>query len=354
MTTSKNKTQKKIPNQNKKIPKIIEEKYIPKKDVVIIKDLKKSFKTKIRSFGFKGFIKSIFKPEYKSIDAINNVSFNVNEGELVAFIGPNGAGKSTTLKILSGILYPDSGEISVLNLNPQKNRTKLAYNIGTVFGQKPQLWFHLPPIDSFNLFAKIYEIPDAEYKTRINYLIKRFEIADVIDQPARKLSLGQRMRCEIVLSLIHNPKILFLDEPTIGLDIIAKKNIRELIREINENEHITIILTSHDMDDVEKICKRAVIINKGIIVYDGKINDLRNNHIKKKTIKILSETKITFNTQKDVKILKQSDYGLKLEINTNKIKIKDIINKLLRDNQIIDLVIEEPEIEEIIESIYRK
>ncbi|MGV8086440.1 MAG: ABC transporter ATP-binding protein [Candidatus Woesearchaeota archaeon] len=344
----KNKTSKK-PSQ-----KIIKETYIAKNNVVVIKNLKKSFKTKIRSTGFKGFFKSIINPEYKAINAINDISFSVNEGELVAFIGPNGAGKSTTLKILSGILYPDSGEVSVLSLNPQKDRKKLAYSIGTVFGQKPQLWFHLPPMESFNLFAKIYEIPDEVYKTRINYLIKRFEIEDIIDQPARKLSLGQRMRCEIVLSLIHNPKILFLDEPTIGLDIIAKKNIRELIREINENEHMTIILTSHDMDDVEKICKRAVIINKGIIVYDGKINDLKNNHIKKKTIKILSETKIVFKAQKNIKILKKSEYGIKLEINTSKVKIKDIINQLLKDNQIIDLVIEEPEIEEIIESVYKK
>jgi len=321
---------------------------------IIIKDLKKGFKIKQKQGGFSGFFKSMIKPEYKEVHAVNNISFNVKEGELVAFIGPNGAGKSTTLKILSGILYPDSGQVSVLKLNPQKDRKKLAYSIGTVFGQKPQLWFHLPAKESFDLFSKIYEIPEKEYQERIASLIKRFEIEDIVDQPVRKLSLGQRMRCEIVLALVHKPKILFLDEPTIGLDIIAKKNIRELIKEINEKEKVTILLTSHDMDDVEKICKRAVIINKGVIVYDGKINDLKNNYVKKKTIKALSESRIKFDKEKNVKILKKSEFGIKLEVDTSKISIKDVINKLLKNNQIIDLTIEEPEIEEIIEAVYRK
>jgi ABC-2 type transport system ATP-binding protein len=322
--------------------------------VIKINNLTKVFQTKHRKEGFRGFVRYIFNPEYKTITAVNKISFNVKEGELVAFIGPNGAGKSTTLKILSGILYPTSGEISVLGMNPQKDRKKLAYSIGTVFGQKPQLWFHLPAIDSFNLFAKIYDIPDKIYKERVNSLIKRFEIEEIIDQPVRKLSLGQRMRCEIVLSLIHKPKILFLDEPTIGLDIIAKKNIRELIREINEKERVTIILTSHDMDDVEKICKRAVIINKGSIVYDGKINDLKNNYVKKKTIKVLCETPVRFRGSKYVKILKKSEFGMKIEVNTVKVSIKDIINNLMKDNEVVDLIIEEPEIEEIIETVYRR
>jgi ABC-2 type transport system ATP-binding protein len=323
-------------------------------NAIVIKNLNKSFKTKQKDTGFKGFFKSIIRPKYKEIHAVNNISFNVKEGELVAFIGPNGAGKSTTLKILSGILYPDSGEISVLEMNPQKDRKKLAYHIGTVFGQKPQLWFHLPAKESFDLFSKIYEIPEKEYNERVASLIKRFEIEEIVNQPVRKLSLGQRMRCEIVLALIHKPKILFLDEPTIGLDIIAKKSIRELIKEINEKEKVTILLTSHDMDDVEKICKRAVIINKGVIVYDGKINDLKNNYVKKKTIKALSESKIKFYKQKYVKILKKSEYGIKIEVSTAKASLKDVINKLLKNNQIIDLTIEEPDIEEIIEAVYRK
>jgi ABC-2 type transport system ATP-binding protein len=319
-----------------------------------IKNLCKTFKVKVRNKGFSAFFKNIFNPQQKNVKAVDNISFNVKEGELVAFIGPNGAGKSTTLKILSGILYPDSGEITVLGLNPQNERKKLAYKIGTVFGQKPQLWFHLPAKESFDLFAKIYEIPDKEYKERAEKLVKRFEIEEIVNQPVRKLSLGERMRCEIVLALLHNPKILFLDEPTIGLDIIAKKNIRELIREINEKENVTIILTSHDMDDVEKICRRAVIINKGAIVYDGKIEDLKNNYVKKKTITALSESSIKFDKQKYVKIIKKTEFTLKIEVETSKRNIKDVIDIIFQKNQIIDLNIEEPEVEEIIEAIYRR
>jgi ABC-2 type transport system ATP-binding protein len=325
-----------------------------KQDVIQVKNLKKTFKVRQREIGMKGFFKSIISPKYKDIDAVNNISFNVQKGELVAFIGPNGAGKSTTLKILSGILYPDSGDVSILGMNPQKDRKKLAYSIGTVFGQKPQLWFHLPAIDSFNLFAKIYEIPDGEYKKRISALIKKFEIEDIVDQPVRKLSLGQRMRCEIVLALIHQPKILFLDEPTIGLDIIAKKNIRELIKDINHKEDVTILLTSHDMGDVEKICKRTIIINKGLLIYDGKINDLKNNYVKKKTIKALSETPIKFSSRKHARVVKKSEFGVKIEVDTSQLALKNIITELLKQNQIIDLTIEEPEIEEIIEAVYRK
>jgi ABC-2 type transport system ATP-binding protein len=256
--------------------------------------------------------------------------------------------------MLSGILYPDAGKIAVLGLSPQKDRKALSYRIGTVFGQKPQLWFHLPPIDSFNLFAKIYEIDTQKYKLRIEELVKRFNISEIINQPVRKLSLGQRMRCEIVLSLIHRPEILFLDEPTIGLDISAKKTIREIIREINEKEDTTVILTSHDMDDVEKICKRAIIINNGIIVYDGKIKDLKNKHMKMKKIKVLSETPLRLPNVSGMKIVKQKKYGATIEINTKVSPIKTVINSIIAKNKIIDLIIESPPIEEIIEEIYNR
>ena len=205
-----------------------------KETIISVKNLSKSFRLKIPSKGLKNNIHSFFFPKFSSINAVNNISFEIKKGELVGFIGPNGAGKSTTLKMLSGILFPDSGEITVSGLSPQKDRKKLAYKIGTIFGQKPQLWFHLPAIDTFELFSKIYEIDEKEYKKRVNYLIKKFEISDVVQQPVRKLSLGQRMRCEFVLALLHNPEVLFLDEPTIGLDITIKKTIRALIKKINQ------------------------------------------------------------------------------------------------------------------------
>jgi len=321
---------------------------------VSIKNLTKTFKTKTKEEGLSGALKNLFNPKYKEIHAVNKISFDIAEGELVAFIGPNGAGKSTTLKILSGILYPESGEISVMGLNPQKDRQKLAYKIGTVFGQKPQLWFHLPAIDSFRLFSKIYDLPDKEAERRVAELIKRFDIADIVNQPVRKLSLGQRMRCEIVLALIHKPQILFLDEPTIGLDIVIKKNIRELIQEINEKENVTVLLTSHDMGDIEKICERAVIINKGKIVYDGSIKSLKKQYLKNKIIKALCETKATFSPMQGVKIAKKTKFGLRLEVDTSEIPLRQVISQVMKQNQILDLNIEEPPIEEIIETIYKR
>ncbi len=327
---------------------------INKEYAVKVKNLSKDFKTKIRGEGLKEALKSILKPHYKTIKAVHHISFEVKRGELVAFIGPNGAGKSTTLKMLSGILYPDTGEIRVLNYNPTTDRKKMAYRIGTVFGQKSQLWFHLPAIDSFNLFAKIYEIDDKEYQTRLHSLIKRFELEKIMQQPVRKLSLGQRMKCELVLALLHGPDILFLDEPTIGLDVVAKRSIRELIKEINEKENVTIILTSHDMTDIEKICKRAIIINKGVIVYDGSIKELKREYVKKKTIKVLAEGEIQITAEKGVTILKKSTYGAKIEIDGKKTSLRNVVAKIMKQNEVVDITIEEPPIEEIIENIYRK
>jgi ABC-2 type transport system ATP-binding protein len=285
---------------------------------------------------------------------VNNISFDVREGELVSFIGPNGAGKSTTLKILSGILHPDSGIVKVNNLNPQKEPQKLSYKIGTIFGQKPQLWFHLPPIDSFNLFSKIYDLDQKEFKKRLEYLIDSFEIREYVNQPVRKLSLGQRMRCEFVLSLLHNPKILFLDEPTIGMDIIIKKTIRELIKKINIEEKVTVILTSHDMGDIESIANRVIVINHGTIVYDDSFENLKKNYIKKKIIKIVTENEIKNIDTKEMKIIEKTKYSLEFEINTKKLPIHTVIDYLVKENKVKDISIKDPPIEEIIEEIYRK
>ncbi len=323
------------------------------KEVIVVKNLRKIFKTKLKEPGLKGTLKSFFKPHYKEISAVNNITFTVKEGELIAFIGPNGAGKSTTLKILSGILFPDSGIIRVLGINPTEERKKLAYKIGTVFGQKPQLWFHLPPIDSFQLFAKIYDLEQREYEKRLADLVKRFELEEIMHQPVRKLSLGQRMRCEFALALLHNPKVLFLDEPTIGMDIIIKKSVRELIKKINEEEKITIVLTSHDMDDVETLCKRAIIINHGSLVYDGSIEKLKSAYIHKKLIEIVSESSLILPKKEGITVLKKAKFSASLEIDLRKNDLKETINLLLKKNAIIDITIEEPPVEEIIERIYR-
>ena len=244
--------------------------------VIIAKDLVKTFSVKTKEKGLKGSIKSIFKPHYKTIEAVKGIDFEVNEGEMIAFIGPNGAGKSTTIKMLTGILYPTSGSIEVLGLDPTKKRKDLAYEIGTVFGQKEQLWLHLTPYDNFRFFGAIYDIEDDEVESRIQELNNMFELQDFIDTPVRNLSLGQRIRCEIAASLIHKPKVLFLDEPTIGLDPVVKGNVRELIKKMNKEYNMTIFLTSHDVSDIERLCKRVIIINNGQIVFDDSICKLKS------------------------------------------------------------------------------
>ena len=246
--------------------------------IIEVKGLNKKFKVKEKEKGIKGSLKSIIKPKYKMINAVNDINFNVEQGEMLAFIGPNGAGKSTTIKMLTGILYPTSGEITVLGLNPSKKRKQLAYKIGTVFGQKEQLWTHLTPYDNFKFFGAIYDIPDNEIEERIEELKKTFELDEFINTPVRNLSLGQRIRCEIVAALIHKPQILFLDEPTIGLDPVVKENIRKLIKKMNKEFNTTIFLTSHDIGDIEKLCKRVVIINHGKIIMDDSMKNIKSNY----------------------------------------------------------------------------
>jgi ABC-2 type transport system ATP-binding protein len=322
-------------------------------DVITIKNLNKVFKAKQKEAGLKGSFKSIFKPKYKQISAVDNVTFNIAKGELIGFIGPNGAGKSTTIKMLTGILFPSTGKISVLGLDPQKNRQKLGYKIGTVFGQKPQLWYHLPAIDTFNLFAKIYELKSQEYKKRLDYLVKVFEVEDIMHQPVRKLSLGQRMRCEFIASLLHKPQILFLDEPTIGLDIIVKKKIRALIKKLNKEENVTVLLTSHDMEDVEQICKRIIIINKGKIVYDNSMKKIKEQFLNKKRITVILENKDSIQIP-GVKQLYKGTYKHGLEIDTSKYSLPETITKIMKKHKVADISILDPPIEEIIEQIYKQ
>jgi len=324
------------------------------KEVIIVKNLSKRFETKTKEKGFLGTIKSLYAPKYKEVVAVNNISFSLKEGELVGFIGPNGAGKSTTIKMMTGILFPTTGIISVLGFNPQEERIKLAYKIGTIFGQKQQLWYHLPPIDSFELFAAIYEIDKEEYKKRLDELVKLFEITPYLNTPVKKLSLGERMRCEFVASLLHKPKVLFLDEPTIGLDIIAKRTLREFIKKINEKEKTTIVLTSHDMEDIEELCPRIIIINHGKILYDGSTEKIKNKLNYKRITFYFEKTPEKLPEIKNVKVIEKEKFKVLLEINKEKVDIKEVIETYLSKFNIIDIDIEDPPIEEIIEQFYRK
>lgn len=244
-----------------------------------VENLSKTFRIKRKEKGMKGSIRAILHPQTEEIRAVDGVSFTVEEGEMLAFIGPNGAGKSTTIKMLTGILYPDGGRVEVLGIDPTKKRKQLAYQIGTVFGQKEQLWTHLTPYDNFRFFGAIYDLSERETEIRIEELAQRFELGTFIDTPVRNLSLGQRIRCEIVASLLHKPKVLFLDEPTIGLDPVVKESVRELVRQMNRELGTTVFLTSHDVGDIEKLCRRVIIVNAGKIVLDDSMEQLKGHYL---------------------------------------------------------------------------
>ena len=321
-------------------------------NAIEVKNLNKEFKTRVKEKGFKENIKNIFKPKYKVKKAVNNISFSVEKGEVVAFIGPNGAGKSTTTKMLTGILYPSSGDVSVMGINPVKERKKLSYEIGTVFGQKEQLWVHLTPYDNFKFFGAIYDIPAKVVEKKIEEFNEIFELQDFINIPVRNLSLGQRIRCEIVASLIHEPKILFLDEPTIGLDPVVKENIRVLIKRLNKEKKTTIFLTSHDVGDIEKLCKRVIIVNDGKIVLDDTMENLKYHYLNKKIVEVKMKEQVNLDDEDGIVILKDKGYNLKIEVDTTKRDISDVI-KLLDTDKIIDINISNIPLEDIISSIYK-
>ncbi len=320
---------------------------------IIVKNLSKTFRVKEKEKGFKGSIKSIFKTKYREIKAVNDLSFDVDKGEILAFIGPNGAGKSTTIKMLTGILFPDQGTVEVMGIDPKKKRKKLAYEIGTVFGQKEQLWTHLTPYDNFKFFGAIYDIDDYTVEKRIKELKDMFELDEFINTPVRNLSLGQRIRCEIVASLIHKPKILFLDEPTIGLDPVVKENIRTLIKRMNKEYHTTVFLTSHDVGDIEKLCKRIIIVNHGQIVLDDSMENLKYHYLNKKIVEAKMKEKVNLNDEDGITILKDKGYNLKIEVDTTKRSVGDAI-KLLNPNNIIDINISNIPLEDIISDIYKR
>ena len=321
-------------------------------NIIEVKHLSKTFKIKEKEKGFKGSLKAIFKPKYKIKKAVNNLSLNVEKGEILAFIGPNGAGKSTTIKMLTGILCPSKGEALVAGINPAKQRKKLAYKIGIVFGQKEQLWTHLTPYDNFKFFGAIYDLKDYEIEKRIKELNDTLELDEFINTPVRNLSLGQRIRCEIAASLIHRPDILFLDEPTIGLDPVVKENIRVLIKRMNKEFGTTIFLTSHDVGDIEKLCKRVVIINDGKVVLDDSMENLKYHYLNKKIVEVKMKEKVNLSDEDGISILKDKGYNLKLSIDVEKKSIADVI-KLLNTDKIIDINISNEPLENIIANIYK-
>lgn len=323
--------------------------------IIEVSNLSKEYKYKLKNEK-KNFIYNLFHSKEKKVVAVNNISFNVEEGETIAFIGPNGAGKSTTIKMLTGILYPNSGDIKICGLTPIINRNQLSYNIGCVFGQRSQLLPNLSLTDSMEMYGVMYDLDRKQIKKRIKELVELFDLNEFINQPVRKLSLGQRMRAEIATSLIHSPKIIFLDEPTIGLDVVSKKNLRELLLKINKEAGVTIFLTSHDTEDIESICNRCIIINHGKIIIDTSTNQLLNDYIKVKNIIITPNTE--FKEYHDLldgmKYIKQTKNQIIVEVDLNKINTQKALQHLIKIFDIDDINIDNESLEDIIRRIYEQ
>jgi ABC-2 type transport system ATP-binding protein len=293
-----------------------------------------------------------FKRERLEYPAVQDISLQVEQGESLAFIGPNGAGKSTTIKMLTGILRPTSGTAQVLGLTPWQDRAALTCRIAAVFGQRSQLWYHLPPIDSFDLLACIYDLNAVEYKKTKDMLIDRFGLVNFLHTPVRKLSLGQRMRAEIAASLLHKPQVLFLDEPTIGLDVVARQELRDLLRQWNREDGMTIFLTSHDAGDIESVADRVVVVNHGRIVLDDSVESVSSKFLSRKILNVqFHQSPLSFELP-GVKFLSQSKYALHLEIDTDVLGIEHVMQKVMTLGAVADITIEDPPLEDVIAHIY--
>lgn len=318
-----------------------------------VNHISKTFKVAKRQSGLKASLKSFFKRNYIYIEAVKDVSFEIEKGEIIGYIGPNGAGKSTTIKMLSGILTPDKGTININGLSPSKDRIKYVSNIGVVFGQRSQLWWDIPALDTFDLLKDIYKLDESEFNKTKEQLIELLDLKNIVNIPVRQLSLGQRMRCEIAASLIHKPSILFLDEPTIGLDAESKINVRNFIKKINKEMNTTIILTTHDMSDIEALTKRIILIGKGRILYDGNIKKLKEKYDNTKEIQIITKNKLNKLNKKGIIKQTKKDYGYNFILDTNILSISNFLKYLSNLIDIKDIEIENENIDNIILKLYK-
>jgi ABC-2 type transport system ATP-binding protein len=288
----------------------------------------------------------------RTIEAVAGIDFAVESGERLAYIGPNGAGKSTSIKILTGILHPDEGTATVLGLVPWAQRRQLALRIGTLFGQRSQLWFELPARESLSLLGAIYRLDKRTAARRIDELGELLDAAPLFDQPVRNLSLGQRMRCELAASLLHRPEVLFLDEPTIGLDLVAKQRFRDLIVRLNEETGTTLFLTSHDVSDIEQVARRVIVINHGRLIYDDKVSAMRRSLLRTKLLEVRFEGRVDGVDVDGVEVLKGSGTGYKLRVDTDRRPIRDVLDDLLDRHDVADISVLDPPLEDVITEIY--
>jgi ABC-2 type transport system ATP-binding protein len=325
-------------------------------DCITVENLCKKYRVPKKVEGRINRLANFFYPSYEMVNALQNVSFSIPEGEMLAYLGPNGAGKSTTVKVLTGVLTPTSGKALVNGIIPYENRYESAYNYGVVFGQRSLLWFHLPVQQSFRLYSSIYELDEKEYEERLQFFQELFEIGHLLHVPVRKLSLGQRIRCEIVAALLHCPKILFLDEPTIGLDVVMKNKIRTYLKEINEKENTTVFLSSHDMLDVEGICQKAIILDKGQIVYQGTIQRLKKAYSREVTINfeyqsIVDQAELNDALSKG-EVLSHDAGSYSVRVDTTNTVVGDVVHSIFNTCRVLDIRVEERTLESIINEIY--
>lgn len=322
--------------------------------LIKVDGINKSFKVAKRATGLVEGLKALVSREHTIVHALNDVSFSINPGEIVGYIGPNGAGKSTTIKVMSGILVPDSGSCEIMGYTPWKDRVEYVKNIGVVFGQRSQLWWDVPVIDSFALLKDIYHIPDKEYDETLSLLIDTLELKDILHSPVRQLSLGQRMRCEIAASLIHNPQILFLDEPTIGLDAVSKIAVRNFIKKINKQKNVTVILTTHDMFDIEALCDRVILIGKGSLLYDGNLQELRNRFGSHRTITVdYKSSNIPIQIPGTINLSRTEERAI-LSVDTTQISVSEVIMELSHSLDLVDISVMSQPIEDIIVQLYKE
>jgi len=321
--------------------------------LIKLEGINKTFRVAKRQAGFGRAIKALFSREYEYIHALQDINFTINDGEMVGYIGPNGAGKSTTIKIMCGVLTPDSGDCQIDGRVPWKERIRHVRDIGVVFGQRSQLWWDVPVIDSFELIRDIYSVDDKVYKRNVDELSTLLDLDEVIKTPARSLSLGQRMRCEIAASLLHNPKTLFLDEPTIGLDAVSKIAVRQFIKNLNTSRGTTVILTTHDMQDIEALTERILLIGRGRILLDDSLEELKKRSSEHKTL-VIEYTGKTPTISEGMKLLETKNGRLVISLNPSELSVSDVIAKLAANAEITDISISGVSSEDMVAELYKE